>query len=130
MVLTNGTFLNGLIYKGTKQFGGGRGWRKGLNGDYRATDGFWIQDRKNENRERPRGLTVEAWITKKWCHSPGDANPGKFSYMDTPVLDRQRDCHMTYTNTEVHELLKEGFNLVRPCSMGAFKASDLGIVQV
>ncbi|MGB5653619.1 MAG: tRNA uridine-5-carboxymethylaminomethyl(34) synthesis enzyme MnmG, partial [Robiginitalea sp.] len=109
VVLTNGTFLNGLIHIGTKQFGGGRAGEKASTGitEQLVSYGFSTGRMKTGTPPRVdgRSLNYDMMVPQ-----PGDPNPGKFSYMDTPVLKEQRDCHMTYTNTEVHELLKEGFD--------------------
>ncbi len=109
VVLTNGTFLNGLIHIGTKQFGGGRAGEKASTGitEQLVSYGFSTGRMKTGTPPRVdgRSLNYDMMVPQ-----PGDPNPGKFSYMDTPLLKEQRDCHMTYTNTEVHELLKEGFD--------------------
>ncbi|NAY91675.1 tRNA uridine-5-carboxymethylaminomethyl(34) synthesis enzyme MnmG [Muricauda sp. JGD-17] len=109
VVLTNGTFLNGLIHIGEKQFGGGRAGEKAATGiteqllDY----GFDSGRMKTGTPPRVDGRSLDY---KKMIPQPGDAVPEKFSYLETPVLKEQRDCFMTHTSREVHELLREGFD--------------------
>ncbi|MGB5507305.1 tRNA uridine-5-carboxymethylaminomethyl(34) synthesis enzyme MnmG, partial [Robiginitalea sp.] len=109
VVLTNGTFLNGLIHIGTKQFGGGRAGEKASKGitEQLVSLGFSTGRMKTGTPPRVDGRSLNY---DKMVPQPGDAKPGKFSYLDTKVLTQQRDCHMTYTNAEVHDLLKEGFD--------------------
>ena len=110
VVLTNGTFLNGLIHIGDKQFGGGRTGERaatGLTADLEAL-GFESGRMKTGTPPRVdgRSLDYEAMEEQK-----GDEDPGKFSFSDkTKPLSEQRSCHITYTNPEVHELLKTGFD--------------------
>ncbi len=109
VVLTNGTFLNGLIHIGEKQFGGGRAGEKAATGitEQLATFGFDSGRMKTGTPPRVDGRSLDY---SKMILQPGDAIPEKFSYLDTPSLTIQRDCHMTHTSKEVHELLKEGFD--------------------
>ena len=109
VVLTNGTFLNGLIHIGEKQFGGGRAGEKAATGitEQLADFGFDSGRMKTGTPPRVDGRSLDY---SKMIVQPGDSNPEKFSYLDTPTLTEQRDCHMTYTSPEVHELLKEGFD--------------------
>ncbi|MGB5699465.1 tRNA uridine-5-carboxymethylaminomethyl(34) synthesis enzyme MnmG [Muriicola sp.] len=109
VVLTNGTFLNGLIHIGEKQFGGGRAGEKAATGitEQLATFGFDSGRMKTGTPPRVDGRSLDY---SKMILQPGDAIPEKFSYLDTPSLMIQRDCHMTHTSKEVHELLKEGFD--------------------
>ncbi|NVO31555.1 tRNA uridine-5-carboxymethylaminomethyl(34) synthesis enzyme MnmG [Hymenobacter lapidiphilus] len=108
VVLTNGTFLNGLIHIGEKQFGGGRMAEKGSTGltEQLLELGFEAGRMKTGTPPRVDGRSLDY---SKMEEQPGDEVPGKFSYLDTPALPRQRPCHITYTNPEVHEILKEGF---------------------
>jgi tRNA uridine 5-carboxymethylaminomethyl modification enzyme len=109
VVLTNGTFLNGLIHIGEKQFGGGRAGEKAATGITEQLVDLGFDSGRMKTGTPPRvdgrSLNYAAMIPQ-----PGDEYPEKFSYLDTPVLKRQRDCHMTHTSQEVHEILKEGFD--------------------
>ena len=109
VVLTNGTFLNGLIHIGDKQFGGGRAGEKAATGiTEQLTDiGFESGRMKTGTPPRVDGRSLDY---SKMIVQPGDERPEKFSYMDTKVLSRQRDCHMSHTSALVHDLLKEGFD--------------------
>ncbi|WP_297760199.1 tRNA uridine-5-carboxymethylaminomethyl(34) synthesis enzyme MnmG [uncultured Muriicola sp.] len=109
VILTNGTFLNGLIHIGEKQFGGGRAGEKGSTGitEQLSTFGFDSGRMKTGTPPRVDGRSLDY---SKMILQPGDIVPEKFSYLDTPLLTAQRDCHMTHTSKEVHELLKEGFD--------------------
>ncbi len=109
VILTNGTFLNGLIHIGEKQFGGGRAGEKGSTGitEQLSTFGFDSGRMKTGTPPRVDGRSLDY---SKMILQPGDTVPEKFSYLDTPLLTTQRDCHMTHTSKEVHELLKEGFD--------------------
>ncbi|OYU84130.1 MAG: tRNA uridine-5-carboxymethylaminomethyl(34) synthesis enzyme MnmG [Flavobacterium sp. BFFFF2] len=110
VVLTNGTFLNGLIHIGEKQFGGGRA---GESASFGITEtlvrlGFQSGRMKTGTPPRVDGRSLDY---SKMKVEAGDANPSKFSYSNiTSPLTHQRDCHMTYTSNEVHNLLREGFD--------------------
>jgi tRNA uridine 5-carboxymethylaminomethyl modification enzyme len=110
VVLTNGTFLNGLIHIGEKQFGGGRA---GESASYGITEdlvaaGFTAGRMKTGTPPRVDGRSLDY---TKMVEQPGDVNPDKFSYLDvTKPLVEQRSCYMTYTSNEVHDLLREGFD--------------------
>ena len=110
VVLTNGTFLNGLIHIGDKQFGGGRA---GESAAYGITDdlvkaGFEAGRMKTGTPPRVDGRSLDY---SKMREEPGDEVPDKFSYSDeTKPLARQMLCHMTYTSNEVHNILREGFD--------------------
>ncbi|MFP9112757.1 tRNA uridine-5-carboxymethylaminomethyl(34) synthesis enzyme MnmG [Flavobacterium sp. RHBU_3] len=110
VVLTNGTFLNGLIHIGEKQFGGGRA---GESASYGITEdlvaaGFTVGRMKTGTPPRVDGRSLDY---SKMIEQPGDVNPDKFSYLDvTKPLVEQRSCFMTYTSNEVHDLLREGFD--------------------
>ena len=110
VVLTNGTFLNGLIHIGEKQFGGGRAGEKASTGiteelvDY----GFVSGRMKTGTPPRVDGRSLDYSVMSL---QPGDKNPSKFSYLNSASpLKKQLDCHMTYTSPLVHDLLKEGFD--------------------
>ncbi|MFK7033143.1 tRNA uridine-5-carboxymethylaminomethyl(34) synthesis enzyme MnmG [Flavobacterium oreochromis] len=110
VVLTNGTFLNGLIHIGEKQFGGGRA---GESASYGITEdlvrlGFQAGRMKTGTPPRVDGRSLDY---TKMRVEPGDLNPAKFSFSDyTKPLKKQRDCYMTYTSPLVHDLLREGFD--------------------
>lgn len=108
VVLTNGTFLNGLIHIGEKQFGGGRmGEPKAFGITEQLIDlGFEAGRMKTGTPVRVDGRSLDY---SKMEEQKGDENPQKFSYLDTPKLKEQRSCFITYTNEIVHEILKEGF---------------------
>ena len=110
VVLTNGTFLNGLIHIGEKQFGGGRAGEKAATGitEQLVDLGFDAGRMKTGTPPRVDGRSLDY---TKMVEQPGDENPDKFSYLDiTKPLKEQRSCYMTYTSTEVHDLLREGFD--------------------
>ncbi|TAE15440.1 MAG: tRNA uridine-5-carboxymethylaminomethyl(34) synthesis enzyme MnmG [Bacteroidetes bacterium] len=108
VVLTSGTFMNGIIHIGEKQFGGGRIGEKGSYGitEQLVTFGFEAGRMKTGTPPRIDGRTINYAIIEEQF---GDENPSKFSYMDTPALTKQRSCFITYTNEKVHEILKTGF---------------------
>ena len=109
VVLTNGTFLNGLIHIGEKQFGGGRAGEKAATGitEQLVALGFDSGRMKTGTPPRVDGRSLDY---SKMIPQPGDEKPEKFSYLNTPVLKTQRDCHMTHTSALVHDLLREGFD--------------------
>ena len=108
VVLTNGTFLNGLIHVGEKQFGGGRAAERSSTGITEQLVNLGMQSGRMKTGTPPRvdGRTLDySKMEEQW----GDKNPSKFSFSDTKPSTQQRCCWITYTNTEVHETLKEGF---------------------
>ncbi|MCT4561871.1 MAG: tRNA uridine-5-carboxymethylaminomethyl(34) synthesis enzyme MnmG [Crocinitomicaceae bacterium] len=109
VILTNGTFLNGLIHLGEKQFGGGRVGEKAATGitEDLIKLGFEAGRMKTGTPPRVDGRSLD--YTKMEIQD-GDENPSKFSYWNTTALEKQRACWITYTNNETHELLKEGFD--------------------
>jgi len=110
VILTNGTFLNGLIHIGEKQFGGGRAGEKASLGITEALldYGFLSGRMKTGTPPRVDGRSLDY---SKMTVQPGDENPNKFSYLNTTKpLSKQLDCHMTYTSPKVHNLLIEGFD--------------------
>ena len=109
VVLTNGTFLNGLIHIGEKQFGGGRAGEKAATGITEQLTDFGFDSGRMKTGTPPR-VDGRSLDYTQMIVQPGDLQPEKFSYLDTPILEQQRDCYMTYTSPEVHELLKEGFD--------------------
>jgi tRNA uridine 5-carboxymethylaminomethyl modification enzyme len=110
VVLTNGTFLNGLIHIGEKQFGGGRAGESaayGITEDLVAA-GFQSGRMKTGTPPRVDGRSLDY---SKMNEEKGDVKPDKFSYSDvTKPLAHQKSCHMTYTSLEVHNILREGFD--------------------
>jgi tRNA uridine 5-carboxymethylaminomethyl modification enzyme len=110
VVLTNGTFLNGLIHIGEKQYGGGRA---GESAAYGITEdlvnaGFESGRMKTGTPPRVDGRSLDY---SKMNEEKGDAKPDKFSYSDiTKPLAFQKSCHMTYTSLDVHDILREGFD--------------------
>jgi len=110
VVLTNGTFLNGLIHVGDKNFGGGRAGERPAKGLTEALTylGFSSGRMKTGTPPRVDGRSLDY---TKMTIQPGDKDPQKFSFLDTTrPVENQLPCHMTYTNTEVHTLLREGFD--------------------
>ena len=110
VVLTNGTFLNGLIHIGDKNFGGGRAGEKAATGitEQLVQLGFESGRMKTGTPPRVDGRSLDY---SKMVVQPGDEVPEKFSYSDiTKPLTHQRDCHMTFTSPLVHDLLREGFD--------------------
>jgi len=108
VILTNGTFLNGVIHIGTKKFGGGRiGERAsvGITEDLKKL-GFEVDRMKTGTPVRVDGRSIDF---SKLEEQPGDPNPGKFSFTNTPVLKKQRSCFMAYTSLKVHDILRTGF---------------------
>ncbi len=109
VVLTNGTFLNGIIYIGDKSWSGGRiGERpaQGLSDSLHAY-GFAMDRLKTGTPVRIDGRTINF---DKLDEQPGDENPQTFSYLNTHSLTRQRSCYLAYTNLGTHEILRTGFD--------------------
>ena len=109
VVLTNGTFLNGLIHIGEKQFGGGRAGERAATGITEELKALGFESGRMKTGTPPRvdGRSLDYSVM---IPQPGDKRPEKFSYLNTPVLKNQRDCYMTHTSLEVHDLLREGFD--------------------
>jgi tRNA uridine 5-carboxymethylaminomethyl modification enzyme len=108
VVLTNGTFLNGLIHIGEKKFGGGRTGEKAATGitEQLTSIGFEAGRMKTGTPPRVDGRSLNySLMEEQW----GDENPGRFSYTDVERPVEKRCCWITYTNSNVHETLKEGF---------------------
>ncbi|NML66913.1 tRNA uridine-5-carboxymethylaminomethyl(34) synthesis enzyme MnmG [Hymenobacter sp. RP-2-7] len=108
VVLTNGTFLNGLIHIGEKNFGGGRAAEKNSRGitEQLVELGFEAGRMKTGTPPRVDGRSLDY---SKMEVQDGDQHPSRFSYLDTPRLTQQRPCYITYTNERVHSILREGF---------------------
>ena len=109
VILTNGTFLNGLIHIGEKQFGGGRAGEKASFGITEALQDYGFESGRMKTGTPPR-VDGRSLDYSKMIVQPGDVEPSKFSYLESTMpLSKQLDCHMTYTSPLVHDLLKEGF---------------------
>lgn len=108
VVLTNGTFLNGIIHIGEKQLGGGRAGEKAAKGITEQLVGLGFEAGRMKTGTPPRvdGRTLD-YSRMEVQH--GDTPAGKFSYTDTPTLEHQLPCHITYTSQEVHDILRTGF---------------------
>ena len=121
VVLTNGTFLNGLIHLGEKQYGGGRAGEKAAIGltESLVEYGFVAGRMKTGTPPRIDGRSLDY---SKMEVQHGDENPSKFSYGSTPALSTQLPCHITYTNERTHDLLRTGFDR-SPMFNGAIKSS-------
>ena len=108
VVLTNGTFLNGIIHVGEKKFGGGRTGEKSATGitEQLVELGFEAGRMKTGTPPRVDGRSLDySKMEEQW----GDEKRGRFSYTDVELPTEQRCCWITYTNAEVHDTLKEGF---------------------
>ncbi|MCK5776691.1 MAG: tRNA uridine-5-carboxymethylaminomethyl(34) synthesis enzyme MnmG, partial [Bacteroidales bacterium] len=108
VVLTNGTFLNGKMFIGDKVLFGGRMGEKGSTGitEQLVELGFESDRMKTGTPVRVDGRTIDF---SKLIEQAGDEIPGKFSYLDTPQLKKQRSCYLAYTSLDVHETLRKGF---------------------
>lgn len=110
VVLTNGTFLNGLIHIGDKQFGGGRAGERAAVGITKDLVDLGFDSGRMKTGTPPR-VDGRSLDFTKMSEQPGDENPSKFSYLpEINALTKQRSCHMTYTSVQVHDLLREGFD--------------------
>lgn len=121
VVLTNGTFLNGRIHLGEKNFRGGRSGEGASSGitEQLIELGFASGRMKTGTPPRVDGRSLDY---TKMDLQPGDAHPATFSYSDeAKPLRRQRDCHITYTNPQTHEVLRSGFDR-SPMFNGAIKS--------
>ena len=121
VILTNGTFLNGIIHVGNMQLGGGRigdPASKGLTEQLNSL-GFDSARLKTGTPVRVDGRTIDY---SKLNEQKGDEDPGKFSYTDTPVLKNQRSCFIAHTNDEVHGELEKGFQF-SPMFQGRIKGT-------
>jgi len=109
VVLTNGTFLNGKMYIGEKVFGGGRTAEKAATGltEQLVQLGFEAGRMKTGTPPRVDGRSLNYAVMEEQL---GDEQPSKFSYLNTPSLTKQRSCWITYTNEEVHNILRTGFD--------------------
>ena len=109
VILTNGTFLNGIIHLGEKQFGGGRVGEKASTGitEDLVSLGFESGRMKTGTPPRVDGRSLDYGLMEP---QPGDDQPSKFSFWDTQALTYQLPCYITYTNPETHDLLRTGFD--------------------
>jgi tRNA uridine 5-carboxymethylaminomethyl modification enzyme len=121
VVVTSGTFLNGTIHLGEKNFGGGRAGEKASTGITKdlVKVGFESGRMKTGTPPRVDGRSLDY---SQMEEQPGDPNPSKFSYTDTKILSKQRPCHITYTNPETHRILETGFDR-SPMFNGAIKSA-------
>ncbi len=109
VVLTNGTFLNGLIHIGEKNFGGGRAGEKASTGITEQLIDLGFDSGRMKTGTPPR-VDSRSLDYSKMIAQPGDAIPGNFSYLKNFRLNKQLDCYLTHTSAEVHDLLREGFD--------------------
>ena len=109
VVLTNGTFLNGIMHIGEKQFGGGRAGERAATGitEQLVSLGFTSDRMKTGTPPRIDGRSLDYSLMEE---QPGDPDPRSFSFLPTPPLTRQRSCFITHTDEKVHDLLREGFD--------------------
>ena len=109
VILTNGTFLNGLIHLGEKQFGGGRAAERASTGitEQLVSLGFQSGRMKTGTPPRVDGRSLDY---SKMEEQEGDSPASKFSFSNTKALQKQRSCYITYTNKETHEILRTGFD--------------------
>ena len=108
VVLTNGTFLNGLIHIGEKRFGGGRTGEKAATGITEQLISLGFESGRMKTGTPPR-IDGRSLDYSKMEEQKGDDIPGKFSFTDTEPPRVQRSCHVTYTNEQVHDILRTGF---------------------
>jgi len=108
VVLTNGTFLNGIIHIGEKKMGGGRTGELAAKGITEQLVSYGFESGRMKTGTPPRidGRSLNYSLMEEQF---GDDEPSKFSYSDTKKLTKQRSCYITYTNDAVHEILKTGF---------------------
>ncbi|MDR2511766.1 MAG: tRNA uridine-5-carboxymethylaminomethyl(34) synthesis enzyme MnmG [Bacteroidales bacterium] len=109
IILTNGTFLNGKIHIGEQSFSGGRIGEQASHGITECLKkmGFTTARLKTGTPVRIDGRSIDF---SKLVEQKGDDNPSKFSFMNTPVLEKQRSCYLAYTNKTVHQILEQGFD--------------------
>jgi tRNA uridine 5-carboxymethylaminomethyl modification enzyme len=109
VVLTNGTFLNGVMHIGEKQLGGGRAGERAATGitEQLSELGFTSDRMKTGTPPRIDGRSLDY---SKMEEQSGDEHPARFSFTDTPRLTRQMSCHIAHTHVGVHDLLREGFD--------------------
>jgi len=109
VILTNGTFLNGLIHIGEKRFGGGRAGERASGGLTEQLQSLGFESGRMKTGTPPR-IDGRSLDFDRMTEQEGDAKPSKFSYMDhTTPLQKQRSCYIAHTNKKVHEVLATGF---------------------
>ena len=109
VILTNGTFLNGVIHIGEKRFGGGRTGEKAATGITEQLIQLGFQSGRMKTGTPPR-IDGRSLDYSKMEEQKGDVVPGKFSFAETTVPEKQKSCFITYTNPDVHETLETGFD--------------------
>ncbi len=109
VILTNGTFLNGKIHIGEKNFGGGRAAERASVGLTASLEKLGFESGRMKTGTPPR-VDARSLDFTKMQEQPGDAKPPTFSYTDTKALKKQISCWLTYTNPEVHDILRTGFD--------------------
>ena len=110
VIITAGTFLNGLIHIGDKTFGGGRAGEGASTGITEDLEAKGFESGRMKTGTPPR-VDARSLDFSKMTEQPGDENPTKFSYLPSiKPLTKQRSCYLTYTNPKVHEILREGFD--------------------
>ena len=109
VVLTNGTFLNGLIHIGEKNYGGGRAGERASTGLTHSLEKLGFESGRMKTGTPPRvdGRSLNYDVLEEQA---GDENPAKFSYSPTTPLTRQRSCYVTHTSPQVHDILRSGFD--------------------
>lgn len=109
VVLTSGTFMNGLIHVGDQNFGGGRAGERASKGitEELVALGFEAGRMKTGTPPRIDGRTIDYKVMEE---QPGDEDPGQFSFLGDYKLRKQRSCWITHTSQEVHDTLKKGFD--------------------
>ncbi|GHV35013.1 tRNA uridine 5-carboxymethylaminomethyl modification enzyme MnmG [Bacteroidia bacterium] len=109
VILTNGTFLNGKIHIGEQNFSGGRIGEQASHGVTECLQemGFTTARLKTGTPVRMDGRSIDF---SKLVEQKGDENPSKFSFMNTPILEKQCSCYLAYTNETVHQILEKGFD--------------------
>jgi len=109
VILTAGTFMNGLIHVGDQNFGGGRAGERASTGitEELVKLGFEAGRMKTGTPPRIDGRTIDYSLMEE---QPGDENPGQFSYLGKYSLTKQRSCWITHTSQDVHDVLKKGFD--------------------
>ncbi len=109
VILTNGTFLNGLIHIGEQNFGGGRAGEKASTGITEDLEKLGFESGRMKTGTPPR-VDGRSLNYSRFEEQKGDEKPGKFSYLNTERLSKQRSCWITYTSEKVHDILRTGFD--------------------
>jgi len=109
VVLTNGTFLNGIMHIGEKHFGGGRAGERSATGITEQLQDLGFSSDRMKTGTPPR-IDGRSLDYARMEEQLGDPEPERFSFTDTPRLTRQMSCHIAHTHADVHDLLREGFD--------------------